>query len=383
MTATKRVFLVLAILSFLFGHLGRLLWPGSLMGRINPLDLLVGVVVVYGIYIKTQPKRNYWLIGFGALTMLSVFWGGAVFGFTNIEALFFAVRLALYIWFIALAPQFFAADGWRITQWIGVAVSLLGFVQLKLFSAIPISFIAQYGFDPHSGRLFALFFDPNLVASMLLITCVVTFGLYERNRQTSSLLAFLIQLAALVATVSRSGLLAFVVAAFFILVTLRPRWLLGMVAIAMAGAFVSTGLWNRIVGGLSIDATSQARFASWQTAEMVIDQNPITGVGYNYYQDATTALGRFTPRVGQIALAANASDSSLLTIWATTGIFGLLLMVGWLGSLAVSTKDLVGSAVLRGVVAGIVINSLFINSLLYPFVLFLLALAVASKDARS
>lgn len=380
--SSKRVFLVLAIASFLFGHLGRMLWPASVIGRINPLDLLVGITIIYAIIQRIRPVQNSWLLGFGALTALSVLWGGVVFGsFSQWESLLYAVRLVLYIWFIMLAPRLFARDGWWIGQWIGVAVSLVGFGQLKFFHAIPPSFIAQYGFDPHSGRLFALFFDPNLVASILMLTGLLTFGLYERYQRRSSLAALVIQLAALALTVSRSGMLGLAVAAFFVLLALHPRWLLGVLAVGMMGIFLSTTLWSRIGGGVALDATSRARFASWETAQQVIAVNPVVGVGYNYYQSATAALGRYTPRVGQIALAANASDSSLLTVWSTTGIFGLLLYVGWLLSLTTTSTNLVGTAVIRGVVIGLLINSLFINSLLYPFVLFLIALAVASRNA--
>lgn len=359
------------------------MWPASLLGRINPLDVLVGLTVGYALIRRIRPVINFWLIGFGALMTLSVLWGGSIFGIAGQwEALFYALRLALYLWFILLAPKLFSAVGWRIAQWIGTAVALVGFIQLKVFPAIPVSFIARYGFDPHNGRLFATFFDPNLVASLLLITIAVTFGNHLRQRQLSSLLALLIQLAAMAATVSRSGLLGLAVAVGVILLAVRPRWLLLAVVIGMVGVFLSTTLWNRIVGGVALDATSQARFASWDTAFLVINRNPVAGVGYNFYQSATTALGRFTPRVGHIALAANASDSSLLTVWATTGIFGLLLFIGWLLSQTLPTTDRLSSAVTRGVVAGILINSLFINSLLYPFVLFLLALAVAVRDTK-
>ena len=380
--SSKRVFLGLALAGFLFGHLGRMLWPASILGRINPLDLLVAITVIYATWRGVQPARNYWLLGFGALISVSVLWGGVVFAsFSQWESLFYAVRLVFYVWFILLAPQLLKREGWWIGQWIGVVVSLAGFIQLKIFPAIPPSFIAQYGFDPHSGRLFALFFDPNLVASVLMLTCLLTFGLYERYHRSSSLVALVIQLAALALTVSRSGMLGLAIAAVFVLLALHPRWLIAVLAVGMIGIFLSTTLWSRIVGGVALDATSRARFASWETAGQVIEVNPIVGVGYNYYQAATAALGRYTPRVGQIALAANASDSSLLTIWATTGIFGLLLCVGWLLSLTVSTADRVGVVILRGVVIGLIINSLFINSLLYPFVLFLLALSVASCDA--
>lgn len=380
MTAIKRVFFVLAIAAFLFGHIGRVLWPGELLGRINPLDLVVVAMVVYAAIRHIRPVRNYWLIGFGAIVVLSVVWGGLLFHiFTQTESILYAVRLALYAQCIAVAPGLWRNDGWLLAQWIGVAVSVAGFIQLQIFPAIPVSYIARFGFDPHNGRLFAVFFDPNLVAGILLITTIVTLGRVLRDARFGTVAALLVQLMAIFATVSRSGLLGLVVAVICVLAALRPRWLLVAVAGGMLAVFLSNSLWNRIVGGIAVDATSQARFASWETAEGVIVQNPVTGIGYNYYQSATTAIGRFSPRIGQITLAANASDSSLLTLWATTGIFGVLLGIGWLLSVTVSDTDKIVSAVTRGVVAGVLVNSLFINTLLYPFVLFLLAITFAAR----
>ena len=358
--------------SFIFGHLGRYLAPNSIIGRINLLDLAVLLAVT--LYIK-KIKVDKLLQGFMALLVFSFFIGFAMFGFTTQpESLFFLLRLLVYLLFISVAPTIFGKRSSSFLMLLGVLTAVVGLFQLKVFPSIPVSMIATHGFDPHNGRLFATFFDPNFAAVVLLITILATLNLLFAKYSHQTLLALLIQLYAMILTNSRSGLLALLVGLTVFFLMKDRKYLLLLVSFSMVAFVLSPALSARIRSAVSLDATSQARFASWQTAQLIVNESPIIGVGYNNYAGASTFVGRYHQRVGNIALSANASDSSLLTLWATVGLLGMVIFLLYWLSLTLQNQPLINSAV-----GAIIVNSFFLNSWLWPFTLFLLALVIVKE----
>ncbi|MDO8472089.1 MAG: O-antigen ligase family protein [bacterium] len=384
----------LLIFSFLVGQLNRYFWPGSIWGRVNLLDLALFIIIAVALFRRQRPQLNPWLIGWLLVAIVSTIWGFTVVGWQGQpEAYFYLLRLVIYgVWF-GLVGIVLKQRAYLMACVIGTGIAILGFIQLQLLPSISLRLTELTGFDPHSGRLFSTFFDPNYAAIVLVLTLLMTLALIWQGAGKARyyyLSAAAIQLVALLLTNSRSGLLALAVGLVIFVTAINWRYVLVVVLLATGVALFVPAISTRLTGALALDQTSRARFDSWQTATMVIDRQPILGVGYNNYQAATTILGRYQPRLGKIALAANASDSSLLTIWATTGLFGLVLALGWLlaeASQAQPTTNRVQSstkakfsrsqlAARRSVIAALLVNSWFLNSLLWPFGLFLLALAL-------
>lgn len=373
----------LLIVSFWVGQLNRYFWPGSLLGRLNLLDLAVFFAVLIFLIKKGKIVLPKWLVLFILLAIGSFGWGVAVLGWQGQpESFFYLLRLCLYVLWFGVAAALVKDKAYQWVAIIGTGVALLGFIQLLVMPSISLRLTELAGFDPHSGRLFSTFFDPNYAATVLVVTALTTLSLVllSKNKQRRWwLISLAVQLAALLLTNSRSGLLALVVGLVIFLAAFNWRYVLLVVLTSFGLALFVPSISSRLSGALALDATSQARFASWQTALMVINEQPVLGVGYNNYQTATTILGRYQPRVGKIALAANASDSSLLTVWSTAGFFALVALIGWLLSEAAHTNQQFSLPQLmarRSVIAALLVNSWFLNSLIWPFALFLLALCL-------
>ena len=60
---------------------------------------------------------------------------------------------------------------WYMVFVSSVILSILGFVQLILFPDF--SFMSQYGWDPHQGRLLSTWYDPNFLGGFLGLSGVV------------------------------------------------------------------------------------------------------------------------------------------------------------------------------------------------------------------
>ena len=79
-----------------------------------------------------------------------------------------------------------------------------------------------------------------------------------------------------------------------------------------------------------------------------------------------------------LARSSSGSDASLLLVWATSGIFGLMFLVAaWTTVIlhALKRRDVV----MLGLACGLLVDSIFINSLLYPQLLIVFLILVAAK----
>lgn len=257
----------------------------------------------------------------------------------------------------------------------GLVVSLLGFVQLQIFPDF--SFMAPAGWDPHVGRLLSTWFDPNFLAGWLAFLISVCLGValglpWARAKWWWG--AIIVMTAAVVLTFSRSGYLALVVGtAFVTMIRSRSIFFLGLIAI-VATIFFVPRVQERVIGIRTVDETAQLRILSWENAFSVITEHPWTGVGYNLYQYVQVEYGFLDDTKIH---SASGSDSSLLSIWVTTGIFGLLAYL-WLliAMLREAWKTWRARELTRewqgfglGVFAGLlalIIHAQFVNGLFYP-----------------
>ncbi len=119
-------------------------------------------------------------------------------------------------------------------------------------------------------------------------------------------------------------------------------------------------------------ASSLARVETGQNAISIISQNSILGVGFNAYRYAQYQYGFREPVTDYPNHADSGTDSSLLFVFATTGVLGglsycyLLYRMVLLGK----RKETQYSKVLVVSIVGLLVSSLFINSLFYPLLMY-------------
>lgn len=261
----------------------------------------------------------------------------------------------------------------------GIVLSVLGFIQLMIFPDF--SSMVPEGWDPHIGRLLSTWFDPNLLGGLfaflaLLIIAQILSGDKIKVWRIAALSIFV---SALFLTFSRSSLVAFVFG-FFVIIMLtvkRSWWMLILGATVLVIAFSSSPrIQERVEGILTIDITAQKRVESWSNVLSLAGNNPLFGTGFNTLRYAQFEEGLIP---NQEEHSAGGSDSSFLTILATTGIFGFLAFLWlWLSALFVSWKlfsqiqNNFNSALGLGIIGGLTslfVHSQFVNSLLYPHIL--------------
>lgn len=272
----------------------------------------------------------------------------------------------------------------------GVILAILGFIQLKVFPDF--SFMVPQGWDPHVGRLLSTWFDPNFLGGLfvLLIAIAASVALYTPFRQSRWLwIATGIMSLATVLTFSRSAYVGLVVALGIIgLVRSRVALFLGALAMISVVMFVPR-VQERVIGIRSVDETAQLRLVSYRNAFTVIGDHPLLGVGYNLYKYVQVEYN-FLETTNEHS--ASGSDSSLLTIWVTTGTIGLVIYLWLFLSMMVEAwrtwRDQrlprqwqgYGLGLVAGL-SGLFAHSQFVNGLQYPHLMEMMWLLVAMSIA--
>lgn len=262
----------------------------------------------------------------------------------------------------------------------GVFISLIGFVQLIVLPDFT-TLRSDLGWDPHKNRLASSFFDPNFVGAYLTLCLTILIDRLFGKKKIGKydILAFVIVILALFLTFSRSAWAMFAVI-ILIYGFFRSKTLLITAFLVFFMVYFAVPRIQTRISGITDPADSASlRIVSWGNAFKIIKENFWLGVGFNSYRYIQREYGFLTPDSENIHSGAG-TDSSLLFVFATTGILGFIIyLISYLyclmaGFLHRNTKGLL----VFSVMSGLLVESLFINSLFYPQILFaFLAILIA------
>lgn len=281
---------------------------------------------------------------------------------------------------------------WCLTEresgeaWGFVELALLSFAAFGIVQSLLVPGFAQKVHGATSGltwdiqgrRLVSTVLDPNFAGALVTIALLHRLARVAEGLRESRL-ALAVLTAALLLTVSRSSVLALVVGTGVIVAIrgLRVRLLQLFVAgvlLVLPFATVLLG-FAQSFNKLRFDASAAQRFIPWGRALVLVREHPVLGVGFNAIRPAQAAHG-WTPIGG----ADVSLDGGLLFVAAMTGLVGLALYLLLLkrviaaarrtwrdeGACAPDRAHAIGTA---AATVAIVVHSLFVNSLLLPFVM--------------
>ena len=262
---------------------------------------------------------------------------------------------------------------------LGAMTAIFGLVQYLIWPDI--GFLEVFGYDPHYFRLVGTFFDPGFIGIILVLTLILLvvsnwekIGIFKLKNLPVHCLLFTLY-CSLALTYSRSSYLAYLMGMGVIaFIKKAPRFFL---IILFIGALTLLILPRQSGGeGIRLERTStiQARAGSWQNALIISRDHPLIGVGFNAFRYAQRDYG-FLKEQWQESNAGAGADSSLLFVLATTGIIGFLTYLGiWWKILRIGNLTILASAL------AILIHSLFLNSLFYPWVMAWMWILLAKEN---
>jgi hypothetical protein len=253
------------------------------------------------------------------------------------------------------------------------AAFLPGFAQLVYPESV-----VYADWDPQGHRLVSTFLDPNYAGALLTIGLLLYAGRLSSGERVP-IWRVAVLLTALLLTLSRSSFAALGAGLVVVLlirgVSARMLKVVGILALLASPAVPRLITFAAAFNKLSVDASALQRFVAWSRALRVFADSPIVGVGFNTYG----YVGRFYG-FDATGTSAFALDGGLLFIAVMTGVVGLVLYIVMLGVVMFRARTVWRSAsatmLERGVAVGVVaitvsmiVHSLFVNSLLLPYLM--------------
>jgi len=250
----------------------------------------------------------------------------------------------------------------------GLFLSIAGIIQLIVLPDFE-TLDPLLGWDPHKNRLASTFFDPNFTGAYLVICLSLLLDKMFLNRKISLFesLSFLLLTVALLLTFSRSAWAMMAVVIFIYGVFKSKALLFVAILIAFLAYFAVPRVQTRISGATDPADSASFRLVSWRNALTIAQDNLLIGVGFNTYRYAQRDYGYLDIENPQ-SHSGSGADSSLLFVLATTGVFGLAVyLFALLNPLLINQRNYLYMAL----TSGLLVDSLFINSLFYPQIMFL------------
>ncbi|MBI2007125.1 MAG: O-antigen ligase family protein [Candidatus Blackburnbacteria bacterium] len=375
--------LFLYLAAFPFGQLFRfeILPPITL----HLVDIIAGFFVFFWFvwvlrrkYFNSSPLKLEFLsfllvAGFSlALGATKVMWQEVFVGL--LYWLRFAVYILFYfaVWDLTRVNSRLRTKLFNSLLVLGIFISIFGLFQYLVFPDLRI--LLSYGWDEHYFRLVGTFLDPGFTGILLVFFTILIFSQGEWGRGKWSRWPLgLLGITSLLLTYSRASYLAFLMALLLFNIV-RPNTVFVLVALVLF--LLGVAVLPRPGGeGVRLERTSTifARFEGYKRAWEVGKENPLFGVGFNLYgfafptADDCGSIDKERP-----CHSAAGADSSLLFVFATGGIVGLIAYLYlWLRILVLGWRKRftgAGLALLLSSIA-LLIHSNFTNSLFYPWVL--------------
>lgn len=257
-------------------------------------------------------------------------------------------------------------------------VLIVGLVQFFFYPSLRNLF--YLGWDEHLYRLFSSFLDPNFAGAFLVISLIYLIYLswqsYIKKKRNIFIFTSILSVISFISvylTYSRSALIMLLVSLTVFLVLIKKVRLLILVLITFVVLiFLSPKAFQTEGTNIFRIFSSQERVKSAQVAVKIIGENPIFGVGFNAYRYAQNKYANLNDSKWETTHSGAGTDNSFLFVLATAGIVGFVVYIYLIYKIFLLAKlkqKNPMSIVLISVLCGLLVNSLFINSLFYVFIL--------------
>lgn len=389
------ILFIILMACFVFGETVRLEFIPNVF--IKPLDIAVFIIAFFGIGKLIISKKLdvlykdkifkfavlFFLIGFVSLLFNSGSFNTGEF----FSSLLYGLRFVLYaLIFIIIKNTSRPFTNKIIYVLIGAGCVILTFGFIQYFFYSNLRNLYYLGWDDHLYRLFSTFLDPNFAASFFVLFIILLFGIFfyflnnkKRIRTILTAILILLTFISIYLTFSRSGLIMLFASIFvFLILVKKLKWILIFVFVYLIFSVFSSKSFNvENINPFRI-ASSEARLNSVKDAIQIIVKNPILGVGFNSYKYAQIRNGLRREENALLSHADAGTDNSFLFVLATTGIVGFLayiyllyriLKLAYLKYKSSVKKSLIYYLSITVIASfiGIIIDSMFINSLFYSF----------------
>ena len=375
------------ILAFPIAEIGRIQFSNGVAISVNDilLSLLIVGWIAYHIFKKKKSsfgKLTKAIVVFSFIGLISLLLNSSSLGLDNtFISLLYLIRWVAYAFIYLIVFDFDAKFKNKLSYLLlfsGTLVVIGGYIQYFLYPSLRNLF--YLGWDEHLYRMFSSFFDPNFAGVFFVIFFLysLTLGLksLKNKRGITSLIIFVItgfDLLAIYLTYSRSAILMLLLSIITYLFLLgKKKWIIVIVLAIILAIFILPKSFQTEGTNFLRAASSEQRIEATSKAISIFESSPLYGVGFDAYRYAQNKIG-LNNIYWQITHSGAGTDNSFIFVLATTGVIGFIVYVWLLYKIIQiglsNLKKNSYSIVLITSVIGLLVGSLFINSLFYVFIL--------------
>lgn len=390
-----KIFLPFFFIAFSFGEIARIQFPNSV--GVGLFD--IAVVLLSALYFKKFWRKNYFLkIPILFFIIVSVF--SLLINFSNFESNQIVVGSLYLVRWVAYTGIYFAASSLsqkgrsytlKFMTLSGIFIVLIGYLQLFFYPNL--KNLYYLGWDEHMYRMFSSFLDPNFAGVIFVLFFVFFFIFRDRLIPDEKIIQSFIlasTFGAIILTYSRGAILMLLVC-IIIYSAITKKWVFtaGIVTLFILIFIILSPMFYIENINLLRFASVEARIDSSKKALEIFQKNPM-GVGFNTYRFVRQRYEETDWSGAGPSHSGAGVDNSLILILVTTGVAGLtsylylLYKIFKLGFLKLSKveKGNMGLVLIVSV-GGLLVNSLFINSLLYSFAMAWIFLIAGLTESSS
>ena len=326
----------LLLVTTFFGQLLRLpLWRTDVNLYLS--DILIVCIFGWFMYVVIRQKIKIWkhplllpLLTF--LGVISLSWL-VNFRLTSLDQFIVSV-MYLFRWTLYTSLVFtvsylvYARTEVKQTLYRTLLALIVGFGVLGVLQywfMADFHWLQYWGWDPHLHRLASTWLDPGYAGLVLVFGLLMIAPVFKQRIQYSWFqVVFIWLIVCLGLTFSRASYLSLMTGVVILSLVLRSWRILVLYAISLLLVVL---LIPKPAGeGVNLARTSTVNFRvqNWQEALRVIEDYPLTGVGFNRYRYVRTDYVVDVPADWQSSHSGAGVDNSWLFIMATTGFIGFV-----------------------------------------------------------
>ena len=317
------------------------------IGIFNLFDIVVFLLAT--VTFLKKPKYPEWYRYFLYFLFSALFsWIANYFIFGNelfFKGLLYLLRFASYSMVAVYITNFIKDSKMIVKSFLSVSIFSAIFGWIQYFIWPDLTTLKYLGWDDHLLRMVGTFLDPTYLALIIILGIVIAI-----NGKHSKSLYFLI--VSLAFTYSRISFLI-----LFLILIFKKKYL-GLIILVL-----SILILPKMIGegtNLARTVSGNNKLINYEETWQIIKKSPAIGVGFN---NICPARQFYLDDNNIDSHSCSGSDSSILSLLATTGIIGLLLFISFIGKIPTNHLLVVSFVV-------VTIHSLFANSLFYPHIMF-------------
>lgn len=262
----------------------------------------------------------------------------------------------------------------KIIKSIFLAIGLISLIGIIQYLFLPdLSFLVINNWDPHINRLTAPFLDPVYTGAIQVIFLIFLISyLWEQKKSLFHYFLLSFSYINLSLTYSRASYIYFLFAMIGISVIKRSIKFCLFILLLCIFTYLILPKATSYGTKLERNETAYARLINWKNGFNIWLENPLIGVGFNLIKRVQINKNYIYSFDASKNHAGSGLDSSIIFIMATTGIVGLFFYLNFIKTLikkALLNINNYAGLTLMMVVLGLLIHSLFANSLFYAWIM--------------